>query len=662
MTNIQTWPLNIDFTIAVQNPHLCFADPDLKRASTAKNSRGRVFLWSGNFATVYKLTSENRAWAVRCFTRTPQADVQRRYQLISEHLSKHSIPYLVNFEFLAQGVLVKGEWYPILKMDWVDGEEIDRYIGENLDEPQVLLRLDRQLKQLQQDLRLANIAHGDLQHGNIMVDDQGELKLVDYDGMYVPALQGCPPIEIGHPNYQPPDRALEDFGDRLDEFSFAVISLSLRALAIKPELWDTFHEDNKNLLFLQHDFQEPKTSPVFQAIANIPNAEILELRDRVIRQCEDKNYSEKSAQTTLEISPKSSSKDLIADNGQNLKKQVTVSTSHRIILLISAAGLSIAALIGINSGRISQQPPPPVNQQQTVPISSPPVPSPSATPIAKASPKLNRITVETLQARYAEGRRDFRASQITGNSSDRLMGQNFRDINLSGSVIERIDLRQVNFQNANLSGVTIVRVDLRGADFSNAKLIDANLTASNLEEANLVRANLLRANLSQAKLGAANLANVELMRANLSEADLNSVNLNGANLLLADLSKANLSKANLSQSNLGAANLSDTNLEGADLTSANLGSAMLNLTNLSNANLSDSDLTATSLVLVELAGTNLEGANFRSATIENIGSIEASDFTNVVNLDPNIRKYFCSLASGQAAITGIPTKSTLNCL
>ncbi|OIP79152.1 MAG: hypothetical protein AUK48_00215 [Oscillatoriales cyanobacterium CG2_30_44_21] len=659
MTNIQTWPLNIDFTIAVQNPHLCFADPELKNASTAKNSRGRVFLWSGNFATVYKLTTETRAWAVRCFTRTPQADVQRRYQLISEHLSRHSIPYLVNFEFLAKGVLVKGKWYPILKMDWVDGEEIDSYIGENLVEPQVLLRLDRQLKQLQKDLQLANIAHGDLQHGNIMVDDQGELKLVDYDGMYVPMLQGSPPIEIGHPNYQPPDRALEDFGDRLDEFSFEVISLSLRALAIKPELWDTFHEDNKNLIFLQHDFQEPKSSLVFQAIADIPDAEILELRDRVIRQCHDKNYSKNSAQPTLEISAKTNSINLTENNAQNSLKQIQVSDPQRLTLLVSALGLSIVALVGVNYWQMRQQRKLQIIQQPVLPLTPP---SPLATAIAKAPPKLNRITIATLQTRYAEGQRDFRSSQITGSSGDRLMGQNFRDINLSGSIIERIDLRQVNFQNANLSGVAMVRVDLRGADLSNAKLIDADLTASNLSETNLVQANLLRANLTQAKLGGAILANGELMKANLSGADLNGVNLNGANLLLADLSKANLTKANLSQSNLSATNLTNTNLEGADLTSANLRSAMLNLTNLSNANLSAANLTAASLVLVELAGTNLEGANFRSATIENIGSIEASDFTNVINLDPNVRKYFCSLASGQTAITGTPTKSTLNCL
>ena len=34
------------------------------------------------------------------------------------------------------------------------------------------------------------IAHGDLQHGNIIVQDDGTIRLVDYDGCYVPELAG----------------------------------------------------------------------------------------------------------------------------------------------------------------------------------------------------------------------------------------------------------------------------------------------------------------------------------------------------------------------------------------------------------------------------------------------------------------------------------------
>ena len=637
MTDIQTWPLNIDFTIAVQNPHLCFADPDLKQSSTSKNSRGRVLLWSGNFATVYKLTKGNRSWAVRCFTRIPQSDVQQRYRLISEYLSQHQIPYLVDFEFLTQGILVKGEWYPILKMDWVQGSELDRYIGDYIDDSQVLLRLDRQLQQLQKDLQQVGIAHGDLQHGNIMVDDQGELKLVDYDGMYVPALRGTPPLEVGHPNYQPPMRSPKDFGDQLDEFSFEVISLSLRALASQPNLWETFHEDNKNLIFRQNDFQEPELSPVFQSIANIPDDETRVLCDRLIRRCHGKEDSETP----------------------NSKEQFKfVIASYKPLLWIFLTVLLVGGTFWVLRNKQTQ--PTVIRSPELLPSSSPtPTPTNTTTPIP---PKLTPITATNLIAKYAEGQRDFRYVQLTGTQGDRLQGQDFSNINLSGSVLERVDLRQVIFRNANLNGIKIVKVDLRGADLSNSSLVDANLAFSNLTESSLSQANLLRANLFQANLGSALLQKAELMKANLSEVDLSSSNLKGANLVLTNLRKANLVKANLSESNLSAANLSDAVLDDADLSLADLRSAELHLTNFSNANLSSANLTAAKLILIEFAGTNLNGANFRNAIVENIGSIEAADFTNALNLAPKIRTYFCSLASGNVAETGLSTKSTLNCL
>lgn len=641
MTNIQTWPLNIDFTIAVQNPQLCFADPDLKQALTSKNSRGRVLLWSGNFATVYKLTKGDRCWAVRCFTRTPQSDVQQRYQAISEYLAKHQIPYLVNFEFIAQGILVKGEWYPILKMDWVQGVELDRYIGEYLDDSQVLLRLDRQLQELQKDLQKVGIAHGDLQHGNIMVDDQGELKLVDYDGMYVPALHGAPPLEIGHPNYQPPQRSPKDFSDRLDDFSFAVISLSLRALANEPNLWENFHEDNKNLIFRQNDFQEPELSPVFQAISNIPDDETRDLCDRLILRCHGKDQQTPSEETQ-EPTSKFTSK--------NYKQyQPFLFFSLGLLAVFGSVFLSLK-----NNQRHRTSKP----LELPILVSAPTTPPP---PIATPSPKLTPITATTLLAKYGEGQRDFRNVQLTGAQGDRLQGQDLRNINLSGSAIEKIDLRQVILKNANLNNINLAKVDLRGADLSNSSLIDANLSFSNLAEANLTQANLLRVNLFQAKLGSAILQKAELMKTNLREADLNAANLNGANLVLANLRKANLVKANLRDSNLAAANLSDAILDGADLSSSDLRSAEMHLTNLSNANLNTANLTAAKLVLIEFTGTNFNGANFRNAIVENIGSIEAADFTNVLNLAPTVRKYLCTLASGNVSDTGNSTKSTLNC-
>jgi uncharacterized protein YjbI with pentapeptide repeats len=468
--------------------------------------------------------------------------------------------------------------------------------------------------------------------------------------MYVPALRGTPPLEVGHPNYQPPKRSPEDFSDQLDEFSFEVISLSLRALATEPNLWATFHEDNKNLIFRQNDFEQPESSPVFQAIANIPDDETRELCDRLIRRCHGKEQKE----TEL----KSAFKAKIFQS-PDLKN---IAPSYQVLMLVSLFALALAgaSFLWTRSN--------PVDPVVTVPTKSPipkpsattPSPSNSPTPIA-SPPKLTPMSVVTLQTKYAEGQRDFRYIQLTGNAGDRLQGQDFSNINLSGSVIEKLDLRQVILRNANLDNIKLTKIDLRGADLSNSSLIEADLSLSNLAEANLSQAKLLRSNLGQVKLGSAILQKADLMKSNLSEADLNAANLSGATLVLANLRKANLTKANLRESNLAAANLSDAILDGADLTAADLRSAELQLTNLSNANLSSSNLTSAKLILIEFAGTNLSGANFRNTSIENIGSIESADFSNALNLAPNLRKYFCSLASGNIAESGNSTKSTLNC-
>ena len=105
---------------------------------------------------------------------------------------------------------MRGQWYPILKMGWVEGEPLNLYVEKNLTHASLLRDLDREFAKMVRDLRRFFIAHGDLQHGNVLVVN-GKLKLVDYDGMFVPDLDGLPSHELGHPNYQHPARSASDF-------------------------------------------------------------------------------------------------------------------------------------------------------------------------------------------------------------------------------------------------------------------------------------------------------------------------------------------------------------------------------------------------------------------------------------------------------------------
>ncbi len=259
-----SWPTPQDYNEAIQNPRLCFGDEELRAGTAELTPLGLPKPISGAFASVYQMNCTARRWAVRCFLREV-SDQQARYQAISEHLRKSNLPSTVGFEFLAQGIRIRGAWYPILKMEWIDGEPLNMFIERNLTSPGALQALAGQWRDTLAALRQHGIAHGDLQHGNVLVAD-GRIRLIDYDGMYVPALHGLMSHEEGHRNFQHPLRTGSDFGPHLDAFSGWVVLLSLVALGVDPRLWQRLNAGDECLLFRRDDFENPSRSAAFQAI------------------------------------------------------------------------------------------------------------------------------------------------------------------------------------------------------------------------------------------------------------------------------------------------------------------------------------------------------------------------------------------------------------
>lgn len=259
-----SWPTPQDYNEAVQNPRLAFRDPELQEGRPELTPLGLPRPITGGFATVYKLQCRQHAWAVRCFLR-PFHDHERRYAAISDHLSNVRLPYTVGFAFQREGIRVGTQWYPILRMEWVQGERLDAFIEKHLGNPGTLLSLARCWVEMVKALRDASIAHGDLQHGNVLVAN-GELRLVDYDGMYVPALSGEGSHEVGHRNYQHPLRTEADFGPYVDNFSAWVVYVSLIALAVDPGLWQRLSGGDECLLFRRRDFEQPEASNVLRSL------------------------------------------------------------------------------------------------------------------------------------------------------------------------------------------------------------------------------------------------------------------------------------------------------------------------------------------------------------------------------------------------------------
>jgi len=226
------------------------------------------FVTSGQFAYVFKLNSNNggKAQAVRCF-RGFLGDREQRYQWISDHLNDVATPYFAEFEYDPQGILILGKRFPILTMEWIDGLPLDVYIPNILSRADVLRFLAGFWLKVLQAIRDGGMVHGDLQHGNVIVDSSNTLRLVDLDGMFVPAIAGWKAAELGHQHYQHPRRLGNHFDASLDNFSGLVIYLSLIALAARPSLWNEYHDEN--LIFSKGDFENPRNSPLFAKVTGI---------------------------------------------------------------------------------------------------------------------------------------------------------------------------------------------------------------------------------------------------------------------------------------------------------------------------------------------------------------------------------------------------------
>ena len=255
-----SWPTPQEYNEAIQDPALCFSDPELRAGTPDLTPLGLPRAYSGSFASVYRMRCGSREWAVRCFLRE-YADQQERYSAISGHLARAKLPYTVGFEFILKGIRVAGHWYPILKMEWIRGDSLMTYIQKNLSNEAALRTLADNWLRMTAALARASVAHGDLQHGNVLISGN-EIKLIDYDGMFVPALSGRVSHEVGHRNYQHPRRIYSDFGPHLDNFSAWVIYLSLVALVTLPGLRSQFRLENEYILLRREDFEQPDRSSV----------------------------------------------------------------------------------------------------------------------------------------------------------------------------------------------------------------------------------------------------------------------------------------------------------------------------------------------------------------------------------------------------------------
>jgi hypothetical protein len=269
------WPVSQDYNEAVQTPASSFADPELRAGTPATNALGIPMPHSGNFADVYEMRCPGGArWAVKCFTRQV-IGLRERYQEISRCLRAAGLPFTIDFTFLEEGIRVHGRWYPILKMQWVEGLTFNEFVRQHLDKPAMMDSMFHIWGRMAQRLRGSGIAHADLQHGNVLwvpgsSANAVAVKLIDYDGMFVPSLAGKPSGEVGHPCYQHPQRLREaTYSPEVDRFPLLLIATSLRSLRVGGRaLWERY-DNGDNLLFRESDLNDPGSSPLLRELEGI---------------------------------------------------------------------------------------------------------------------------------------------------------------------------------------------------------------------------------------------------------------------------------------------------------------------------------------------------------------------------------------------------------
>ena len=243
----------------------------IEAIKSAEDNFKELVMSAGGFSVVFKMKDEQNGkfYAVKCFTKE-QKGRNESYKLIADELEYISSNYLTSIKFYEKDLFVDSSQtaeteFPVLLMDWVDGEPLDKFVHDNANDQYALEMLSYRFGKLSAWLLTQPFAHGDLKPDNILVKRDGSIVLVDYDGMYVPAMKGQKARELGSPNFRHPSRTENSFDERIDDFSIALIALSLKAFSLNTELISEYCT-NDFMLFGVEDYSHINLCPAMSSI------------------------------------------------------------------------------------------------------------------------------------------------------------------------------------------------------------------------------------------------------------------------------------------------------------------------------------------------------------------------------------------------------------
>ena len=246
---------------------------ELAHLTPVLDDHGEPYRSSGAFAVVFKMQdkSSGKYYALKCFTEEQQGRAEA-YRQIADELDLLDSPYITSVKYMEKELFVDSQCeedeFPVLLMDWVEGETMEAYIASNYHNQSAMSMLCYRFGKMAAWLRTQSFAHGDIKPDNIIVRPDGSLTLVDYDGMFVPSMKGSQSPTIGTRDFSHPLRTVDDFDEMIDDFSLASIALSLKAISMKSTLLDIYGASDR-LLFSENDYHNPSNSKVISALQEL---------------------------------------------------------------------------------------------------------------------------------------------------------------------------------------------------------------------------------------------------------------------------------------------------------------------------------------------------------------------------------------------------------
>ena len=265
------YPLISEYLAAIRDAHDNL--DKLSHLVPVLDKYGEPYRSSGAFAVVFKMKDEQtgKCYALKCFTEKQEGRAEA-YRQIAEELEFVDSPYITSVKYLEKELFVdsncEDEEFPVLLMDWIEGETMETYVAANYTDTHAMSMLCYRFCKMAAWLRSQSFAHGDIKPDNIMVRPDGTLTLVDYDGMFVPAMKGQKSPTIGTKDFSHPLRTIDDFDETIDDFALASIALSLKTISLNPSLLQTYGASDR-LLFSAADYLDLSKSNTFTALQGL---------------------------------------------------------------------------------------------------------------------------------------------------------------------------------------------------------------------------------------------------------------------------------------------------------------------------------------------------------------------------------------------------------